>query len=200
MILEFCTPFPKELINNPELVEEYFPITVKYSDYLHQGTSLRDPRARINTIEMKSAAFGFDKLSKDKFHHLVSGRYNEETDKLTIVTDRCFTRKQNREYADFLLTALYFESKKREKWEELKQREDNLKVEFEGSRVQNRILNFVQKTAQSGEPIFLVTADDKEIDKDKVLNHPTVKTFAQTWYEYRNQVCFVFEIDWNLIF
>lgn len=30
---------------------------------------------------------------------------------------RCFTRKQNRDYADYLLTALYHESKKAEEWE-----------------------------------------------------------------------------------
>uniref|UniRef100_A0AC34R880 Ribosomal protein S24/S35 mitochondrial conserved domain-containing protein n=1 Tax=Panagrolaimus sp. JU765 TaxID=591449 RepID=A0AC34R880_9BILA len=186
-IKKFCTPFPKELIDNPELLEKFFPVTVKYSDYLHQGTSLRDPRARINTVELKSAAFGFDQPSKDKFRHLVTGRYNEETDKLTIVTDRCFTRKQNREYADFLLTALYFESKKREKWEELRQREDNLKVEFDGSRVQERIVDFVKKTSQNGEPVLSVTADGKEINKEQILNHPTVKTFAETWYEYRNK-------------
>jgi len=41
---------------------------------------------------------------------LVGDRYDEETDMLTIVTDRCPTRKQNYDYGIYVLTALYHES------------------------------------------------------------------------------------------
>uniref|UniRef100_A0A914YUZ3 Ribosomal protein S24/S35 mitochondrial conserved domain-containing protein n=1 Tax=Panagrolaimus superbus TaxID=310955 RepID=A0A914YUZ3_9BILA len=124
-IKKFCSPFPKELISDPKLAEKLFPITVTYSDYLHQEISLRDPRARTNTIEVKLHSFGFNEHDNDKLRHLVGNRYNEETDTITIVTDRCHTHKQNRDYADFLLTALYYESKKLEPWEEQKLRDDN---------------------------------------------------------------------------
>ena len=189
-ILEFCTPFPKELVEKPELADQYFPVRVKYSDYLHQGTSLRDIRARVNTIEAKLKSFGFDKHAEDKFRHLAGNRYNEENDTLTIVTDRCYTRKQNREYADFLLTALYFESNKIEAWEEMKQREDNLKVEFEGSRTEKRIIDLVEKLTKAEQPVLPVAESlkGKEFKKEEILQHPTVKNFAETWYEYRNTV------------
>uniref|UniRef100_A0A7E4VQ62 MRP-S28 domain-containing protein n=1 Tax=Panagrellus redivivus TaxID=6233 RepID=A0A7E4VQ62_PANRE len=165
---KFTTPFPPELIQNPSLAESEFPVTVRYSDYLHQGTSLRDPRARVNTIEVKLDSFpDFDEHAKDKFRHLVGSRFNEETNTLTIVTDRCYTRKQNREYADFLLTALYYEALKVESWEELKARNDNLKVEFAGSKVEKRIAELAKK------------AED--------VSPSAVKEFAETWYEYRNQ-------------
>ncbi|KAE9554347.1 hypothetical protein FO519_002457 [Halicephalobus sp. NKZ332] len=187
-IKKFCTPFPEELIEKPELADKYLPVRVKYSDYLHQGTSLRDIRARVNTIEVKLKAFGFDKHAEEKFRHLAGNRYNEETDTLTIVTDRCFTRKQNREYADFLLTALYFESRKLESWEEMKQREDNLKVEFEGSKAEKRIIDLVQKLTKTDELISPVAEalKGKEVEKEEILKHPTVQKFAETWYEYRN--------------
>lgn len=41
---------------------------------------------------------------------LVGERYDEESDILTIVTDRCPTRKQNYDYGIYVLTALYHES------------------------------------------------------------------------------------------
>lgn len=62
-------------------------------------------------------------------------------------TFRCYTRKQNRDYADFLLTALYHESKKLEKWETLKERKDHLKVEFAGSTTEQRVLEILTASA-----------------------------------------------------
>lgn len=41
---------------------------------------------------------------------LVGERYDEESDTLTIVTDRCPMRKQNHDYGIYVLTALYHES------------------------------------------------------------------------------------------
>jgi len=41
---------------------------------------------------------------------LVGERYDEESDVLTIVTDRCPMRKQNHDYGIYVLTALYHES------------------------------------------------------------------------------------------
>jgi small subunit ribosomal protein S35 len=195
-IKKFCTPFPKELVDDPALAEKHYPITVTYSDYLHQGTSLRDPRARTNTVEVKLSSFGFNEHDKEKFRHLVGNRYNEETDTVTIVTDRCYTRKQNRDYADFLLTALFYESKKLESWEEQKLRDDNIKVEFAGSRTEKRIIELVERaakaaTAENNDGVKLPPAAEAIINNEgsekAILQHPTVKEFAETWYNYRNQ-------------
>lgn len=51
-----------------------------------------------------------DKHARDKMIRLVGDRYDEESDMLTIVTDRCPTRKQNYDYGVYVLTALYHES------------------------------------------------------------------------------------------
>ncbi|CAB0005652.1 unnamed protein product [Nesidiocoris tenuis] len=51
-----------------------------------------------------------DQHAKDKFLRLVGERYDEKTDTVTIVTDKCPRRKQNYDYAIYLLTALYHES------------------------------------------------------------------------------------------
>lgn len=51
-----------------------------------------------------------DDHAKDKFLRLVGDKYDETTDIVTIVTDRCPTRKQNLDYAMYLLTAVYHES------------------------------------------------------------------------------------------
>lgn len=65
-----------------------------------------------------------DAHAKDKLLRLVGDRYDQETNEMTIVTDRCPTRKQNYEYAMFLLTALYYESWKVESWEKSKSEMD----------------------------------------------------------------------------
>jgi small subunit ribosomal protein S35 len=62
--------------------------------------------------------------AKEKFIRLVGERYNPVTDSVTIVTDSCPYRKQNREYAEYLLTALYHESAKKEEWEARKTEKD----------------------------------------------------------------------------
>lgn len=44
---------------------------------------------------------------------LVGDKYNAENDIVTIVTDRCPLKKQNYDYAMYLITALYHESRVR---------------------------------------------------------------------------------------
>ena len=62
-----------------------------------------------------------DPISKDKFLRLVGlDRYDTETDTVTITADRCPYRLQNKEYCEYLLKALYYESRNREDWEKEK--------------------------------------------------------------------------------
>uniref|UniRef100_A0A915EJ23 Ribosomal protein S24/S35 mitochondrial conserved domain-containing protein n=1 Tax=Ditylenchus dipsaci TaxID=166011 RepID=A0A915EJ23_9BILA len=108
-IKKFCTPFPKELLHGTKatkpweelahIYDKHLPIKIKYSDYVHQGTSLRDKRSKL-------------------FRRLATNHYDENTKMLTLIGDRCLTREQNIDYAKYLLTALYFESRKKDKWEE----------------------------------------------------------------------------------
>lgn len=73
---------------------------------------------------MKLSTLNLDAHAKDKFLRLVGDRYNPETDDLTIVTDRCPLRKQNYDYAQYLITALFHESWIKEPWEDTKTEAD----------------------------------------------------------------------------
>lgn len=69
---------------------------------------------------MKLATLKLDAHAKDKFLRLVGRRYNPETDDITIVTNRCPLRKQNYDYTQYVLTALFHESWIKEQWEDTK--------------------------------------------------------------------------------
>jgi small subunit ribosomal protein S35 len=116
---QFCTPWPKGL-ETSEKMEHHFPIEVITSDYCHSAPTIRNPLSRIVTIRLKLACLKLDKHAFDKFQRLVGERYNPENDTFTLVTDRCPLRKQNYDYAMYLLTALLHESKIVEPWESTK--------------------------------------------------------------------------------
>ncbi|KAI6224377.1 MRP-S28 domain-containing protein [Aphelenchoides fujianensis] len=116
-IKKFCTPFPPELKENPKLIQEHLPVRYTYSDFVHQGTSIRDIRSRVVTVSVQVPRLGLDEHGEDKLKKLVGNRYEEEGDLLRIVSDRCYTRKQNRDYSEYLLVVLYHESNKVEAWE-----------------------------------------------------------------------------------
>lgn len=122
---KFCTEWPKGLETEEQWSQrDNFPVTVITSDYCHGLPTIRNPLARIVSLKVKLSDLTLDKHSRDKFLRLVGERYDEETDTLTIVTDRCPTRQQNQEYAEYLLAALYHESWTRESWEDAKTEAD----------------------------------------------------------------------------
>lgn len=106
---QFCTPWPKGL-ETEEKIKQNFPMEIIYSDYCHGLPTIRNPLARIVTIRLKLSNLQLNKHAKDKFLRLVGERYDSETDVVTIVTDRCPTKKQNYDYGHYLLTALFHES------------------------------------------------------------------------------------------
>ncbi|XP_066250067.1 small ribosomal subunit protein mS35 [Euwallacea similis] len=120
---KFCTSWPKGLDSDSK-IEKLFPLELTTSDYCHSSPTIRDPMARIVTLQFKLGSLKLDSRAVDKFLRLAGDRYNKETDTVTIVTDRCPLKKQNTDYAMYLLTALYHESKKIEPWEELKSHAD----------------------------------------------------------------------------
>lgn len=113
---KFCTPWPAGLETN-EQMEEHLPVQVITSDYCHGLPTVRNPLSRIVTIKLKLSTLPLDKHSRDKLLRLVGERYNADTDELTLVTDRCPLRKQNYEYAQYLLAAVFHESWVTEPWE-----------------------------------------------------------------------------------
>lgn len=60
---------------------------------------------------MKLNSLSLDSHAKDKLLRLVKERYNPQTDVLTIVSERCPLRKQNLDYAMYLLNVLVSESR-----------------------------------------------------------------------------------------
>ena len=89
-----------------------FPVTETTSSYLNASSSLRDHRARIVTLQLSLKALGGSERFRDKIKRLLRHRYNAAEDVLTIVADTCPYRSQNQEYASYLLTALFHESRK----------------------------------------------------------------------------------------
>ena len=88
LLVRFCTAWPAGL-DTEEDVEEHFPITLTYSDYLNSSSSVRDRRSRIVQIRINIKALPLDDHARDKLVRLVGERYNEETGEILLVSDRC---------------------------------------------------------------------------------------------------------------
>ena len=88
LLVRFCTAWPAGL-DTEEDVEEHFPITLTYSDYLNSSSSVRDRRSRIVQIRINIKALPLDDHARDKLIRLVGERYNEETGEILLVSDRC---------------------------------------------------------------------------------------------------------------
>ncbi|KAF6201169.1 hypothetical protein GE061_005616 [Apolygus lucorum] len=144
---KFCTPWPEQL-NTEEDIKKHFPLEVITSDYCFSAPTIRNPLSRIVTIKFPLSRLKFDRHSKDKFLRLVGERYDEETDTVTIVTDKCPVRKQNYEYAIYLLTALYHESWVREPWENEKSVADYEFYEWDTSVSRSNVESFLKATNQ----------------------------------------------------
>lgn len=106
---QFCTKWPAGLEKDEDCTK-HFPLEVITSDYCYSGPSIREPLARIVSFRVKLSNLNLDTHAKDKMLRLLGDKYNTETDLITITTDRCPMRKQNYDYAEYLLTAVYHES------------------------------------------------------------------------------------------
>ncbi|PIO77346.1 hypothetical protein TELCIR_00532 [Teladorsagia circumcincta] len=185
-IKKFCTEFPPELISDKNLASSEFPLRISYNTYVHQGVNIRDNRARVITLQVKLSALQLSSHAREKLIRLATNRYDEKTDLLTIITDRCHTRKQNLDYAFYLLTAIFHEANKVEPWEALKEREDSLKVEFEGSETQKKLISVLKQVISHD---LLESPLKSRVDpasEDQISSDPGVKEFAQMWNKYVN--------------
>ncbi|EFO17644.1 MRPS35 protein [Loa loa] len=176
-IKKFCTKWPEKLEEKAR--HKFFPLTVSYCDYVHQGNSLRDMRSRVIIVQLKLSALHLDEHAVDKLIRLAGDRYNPENDMLTLVTDRCFTRKQNYDYAMYLLIALYSESFKVEDWEAEKFEDIRLisrTTDFKGSKMENNLQNLLSNMKEEkGDDIFTRQNIDSKLEE-----------FSKSWENYRN--------------
>lgn len=106
---EYCTPWPKDIGNRP--------IRITTINYIYSGPSIRHPDSKKVKLQIYLSDLELDEHARKKLIRLVGHRYNPSNDELTIVTESCPTRKQNKDYAYYLLTALYHEAWKVEEWE-----------------------------------------------------------------------------------
>lgn len=106
---QFCTEWPAGL-ETDEKCTQHFPLEFISSDYCYSGPSIREPLARVVTFRVKLYSLNLDTHARDKILRLLGPRYDPITDLITITADRCPMRKQNYDYAEFLLTAVYHES------------------------------------------------------------------------------------------
>ncbi|KAK9500441.1 hypothetical protein O3M35_001706 [Rhynocoris fuscipes] len=141
----FCTKWPKGL-ETDEQMRKHFPLEVITMDYCYSSPSIRNPMARIVTIKFPLSCLEFDKHSRDKFLRLVGDRYDADTDIVTIVTDKCPLKKQNYEYALYLLTALYHESWITEPWESEKSEADLEYYDWDNSISKENIIALLKLT------------------------------------------------------
>ncbi|XP_003396271.1 28S ribosomal protein S35, mitochondrial isoform X1 [Bombus terrestris] len=115
-IKKFCTKWPKEL-KTDETCVKYFPVEIITSDYCYSSPTIREPLARIVNLRVRLSSLHLDAHAKDKILRLLGNRYNPNTDIITITADRCPSRKQNLDYVNYLLTALFHVSWRFEPWE-----------------------------------------------------------------------------------
>lgn len=121
---KFCTSWPEGL-DSDEQVRSHFPVTVITKDYVHSAPTIRDPRARVVQLQVHIDDLKLPKqIDKDKLICLARHRYDSNTGMITITTDACPMKQQNHDYAEYLLTALYFESIKHEDWENEREESD----------------------------------------------------------------------------
>ncbi|CAF0731471.1 unnamed protein product [Brachionus calyciflorus] len=180
-IKKFCTPWPKEL-KTDEDCEKNFPIEITTSTYIYDGPSVRDDRARVVKLQIKLSSLNLDKRSNDKLIKLAEDRYDPATDTLTLITDRCPYRRQNEDYANYLLTTLYYESKQCEDWESEITEDDMRTFEWEKSKSKENILNTIRNI-------------EKIEDETQAVNLKQVKTYQNNLSKIFNEG----ETDTNIL-
>ncbi|XP_051886416.1 28S ribosomal protein S35, mitochondrial [Pristis pectinata] len=175
---DFCTVWPAAL-GNDEKCEEHFPIEIKTTDYVAAGPSVRNPNARVVTLTIRLSSLNLDDHAMKKLIKLVGSRYNKNTDMLTITTDRCPLRRQNYDYALYLLTVLYHESWKTEAWESDKTEADMEEFIWENSRSEKNALDTIFRMIEAEK--FL------SIPKEEVVNSPEVKNYKKSVVNIKNE-------------
>ncbi|CAF3473761.1 unnamed protein product [Rotaria sp. Silwood1] len=193
-IKKYCTPWPEEL-NSDEACEYYLPIQITTYDYLNSTPSIRDSRARVVKFNFKLTQLEFDEHARDKFIRLAGQRYNADTDELTLVADKCPYRKQNYDYAQYLLTALYFESWKAENWEQDRTKNDWQTYYWDKSPSRTRLLDILkasEKNASSVDSKSIVEQNKKLVERYRTsitrVQDEGVENELKNLTDYKNDI------------
>ncbi|XP_064786332.1 small ribosomal subunit protein mS35-like [Oncorhynchus masou masou] len=175
----FCTEWPSALDTGAKC-DEHFPVKVESKDYVSAGTSLRNPSARIVHLSLKLSCLNLDDHARKKMVKLVGGRYCKDTDTLAITADSCPVRKQNYDYAMYLLTVLYHESWKMEAWESEKTVADMEEYSWEDSPSQKNIMSTLVRMQVAGE-------GEGEAVREELLGRPEVQEYRDSVTRLKNE-------------
>ncbi|XP_033888268.1 small ribosomal subunit protein mS35 [Acipenser ruthenus] len=167
----FCTKWP-ETLDSEAKCEQHFPIQVKMTDFVFAGPSVRNPKARVTTLTVKVSSLNLDDHGRKKLIKLAGERHNKETDMLTFTADRCPLRRQNYDYAMYLLTVLYHESSKHEPWEKEKTEADMEEYLWESSTSERNAVETLLRMKGS---------EDGSAPREELLS-------SRPMQEYRNSV------------
>ncbi|KAG7521660.1 hypothetical protein JOB18_003872 [Solea senegalensis] len=194
----FCTEWPSAL-DNDDKCDEHFPIKVTSTDYVSAGPSVRNPSARIVHLKVKLSSLNLDDHARKKIVKLVGERYCKRTDMLTITTNSCPLRKQNYDYAMYLLTVLYHESWKIEAWEAEKTVADMEEYSWEDSPSQKNIIDLLLrlKVAEGGEveeEQELLKSGEVQEYKDSVTRLKNEAASESSTLQYKEAVKKVFNL------
>lgn len=179
VLKDFCTEWPAALNTNKKC-EKYFPIEIDTADYVSSGPSIRNPRARVVTLRVKLSSLNLDDHARKKLIKLVGERYCKTTDVLTIRTDRCPLKRQNYDYAMYLLTVLYHESWKTEEWEKNKTEADMEKYVWENSASEKNVLETLLQ-------MKVATEEASEVSKEALLGTREVDNYRTAIISLKNQ-------------
>ncbi|CAK1592327.1 unnamed protein product [Parnassius mnemosyne] len=166
-IKKYCTEWPK-LLNSEETIEKHYPLEIISSDYCHASPTIRNPLARVVNLRIKLSSLNLDKRARDKFLRLIGDRYDEKTDLVTFIADRCPMRKQNLDYVNYLLTACYHESWSVEDWESEKTEEDMEYYDWNNNASKRSLVNWFLKC--NNEEKELTDEEYKNFDISKIPN------------------------------
>uniref|UniRef100_A0A452T1I4 Mitochondrial ribosomal protein S35 n=1 Tax=Ursus maritimus TaxID=29073 RepID=A0A452T1I4_URSMA len=127
----------------------------------------------------KCENLNLDDHAKKKLIKLVGERYCKTTDILTIRTDRCPLKRQNYDYAMYLLTVLYHESWKTEEWEKDKTEADMEEYVWNNSSSEKNIL----------ETLLQMKAAEKnlEVNKEELLGTKEVEEYKKSVVSLKNE-------------
>ncbi|XP_041652500.1 28S ribosomal protein S35, mitochondrial [Cheilinus undulatus] len=175
----FCTEWPSALDSDAKC-DKHFPIKVESTDYVSAGLSIRNPSARIVHLRVKLSGLNLDDHARRKLIKLVGERYDKDTDTLTIRTESCPLRQQNKDYAMYLLTVLYHESWKTEVWEAEKTRADMEEYSWADSQSQKNILDTLVRMKVAGE------GEGEEV-REQLLGRKDVQEYKDSVMKLKNE-------------
>lgn len=176
-IKKFMTQWPKEL-ESEQVTDTFFPLRITTSDFCFSGPAIRHPDSRVCTLRIKLSSLMLDERATNKMIALLGERYDAESDFLQIVTDRCPTRKQNQDYAVYLLTVLYHESKKVQAFEKEKSEADDEKFTWETSGARKSLEKYLENVNNHDQSVFEPTRFKKAI-KELVDEGENEETLAE---------------------